>query len=70
MLHCLVCYIIYYRKLEKKGRDPQSIKYKITPKLNMSTLSSKSEQSTIYGAIKPGVPANFYFGSIPLRSLL
>jgi hypothetical protein len=35
------------------------MKYKIIPKLNVSTLSSKSCPYKIYGATKPGVPANF-----------
>ena len=62
--------MIYYKKVEKNGNEPQSIKYRITPRLNMSTLSSKSSQFTIYGAMKPGVPANFYFGSMPLSVFL
>jgi hypothetical protein len=36
------------------------MKYKIIPKLNVSTLSSKSCPYKIYGATKPGVPANFH----------
>lgn len=35
------------------------MKYKIIPKLKVSTLSSNSCPYKIYGATKPGVPANF-----------
>lgn len=36
----------------------------------MSTDSSKSSQFTIYGAMNPGVPAYFYFGSMPTKVFL
>jgi len=70
MLHCLVCSIISYKKLEKNGKEPQSMKYKITPREKISTDSSKSSQFIIYGAINPGVPAYFYLGSMPTRAFL
>lgn len=39
--------MISYKKVEKNGSDPQSMKYKITPKEKISTDSSKSSQFTI-----------------------